>query len=40
LDKVATSDTDPATGDDMMMKARRVVTVKCSGKLREKINGK
>jgi len=30
---------NPATGDDMMLPARRVVTFKCSGKLREKING-
>lgn len=31
---------NPATGQDMMLDARRVVTFKCSGKLREKINGK
>ena len=30
---------NPATGDDMMLKPRKVVTFKCSGKLREKING-
>jgi len=29
---------NPATGDDMMLKPRRIVTFKCSGKLREKIN--
>ena len=29
---------NPATGDDLMLKKRRVVTFKCSGKLREKIN--
>jgi len=29
---------NPATGEDMMMKPRRVVTFKCSGKLRDKIN--
>ena len=29
---------NPATGEDMMMKARRIVTFKCSGKLRGKIN--
>jgi integration host factor subunit alpha len=29
---------NPATGADMMLSARRVVTFKCSGKLREKIN--
>ena len=31
---------NPATGDDMMLKPRRIVTFKCSGKLREKINRK
>jgi integration host factor subunit alpha len=31
---------NPATGDDAVLPARRVVTFKCSGKLREKINGK
>ncbi|MBW1841558.1 MAG: integration host factor subunit alpha [Deltaproteobacteria bacterium] len=30
---------NPATGDDMMLENRRVVTFKCSGKLRDKING-
>ena len=30
---------NPATGDTMMMRARRVVTFHCSGKLRRKING-
>ena len=30
---------NPATGDDMMLKPRKVVTFKCSGKLRERING-
>ena len=30
---------NPATGEDMTLAARRVVTFKCSGKLREKING-
>ena len=30
---------NPATGEDMMMKARRIVTFKWSGKLRQKING-
>ena len=29
---------NPATGDDMMLEPRRVVTFKCSGKLRNKIN--
>jgi integration host factor subunit alpha len=31
---------NPATGNDLMLKPRRVVTFKCSGKLREKVNGK
>lgn len=31
---------NPATGDDMMLKPRKVVTFNCSGKLRDKINGK
>jgi len=30
---------NPATGQDLMLKERRVVTFKCSGKLRNKING-
>ena len=30
---------NPATGEDLMLKPRRVVTFKCSGKLREKVNG-
>jgi len=29
---------NPATGGDMMLKPRKVVTFKCSGKLRDKIN--
>ena len=29
---------NPATGEDMMLAARRVVTFKCSGQLRHKIN--
>jgi integration host factor subunit alpha len=29
---------NPATGEDMMLEARRVVTFKCSGQLRNKIN--
>jgi len=28
---------NPATGDDLMLKERKVVTFKCSGKLRDKI---
>ena len=30
---------NPSTGEDMMMKPRKVVTFRCSGKLRNKING-
>ena len=30
---------NPATGEDAILPARRVVTFKCSGKLRDKING-
>jgi integration host factor subunit alpha len=29
---------NPATGEDMMLKERKVVTFKCSGKLRKRIN--
>jgi len=29
---------NPATGEDMMLRSRRVVTFQCSGKLREMIN--
>ena len=29
---------NPATGGDMMLASRKVVTFKCSGKLRDKIN--
>jgi len=30
---------NPATGKDMILKPRKVVTFKCSGTLREKLNG-
>ena len=30
---------NPATGEDLILPPRRVVTFKCSGKLRDKING-
>jgi integration host factor subunit alpha len=30
---------NPATGDDMILAPRRVVTFKCSGKLRNRMNG-
>ena len=29
---------NPATGDDMMLDPRKVVTFKCSGRLRDKVN--
>ena len=29
---------NPATGDDMMLSAKKVVTFKCSGKLRNRVN--
>jgi len=31
---------NPATGDSLILPARRVVTFKCSGKLRDKCNGR
>ena len=31
---------NPATGEEAILPARRVVTFKCSGKLRERVNGK
>lgn len=31
---------NPATGETMILKKRRVVTFKCAGKLKDKINGK
>ncbi len=37
-EKKARRGRNPATGDDLMLDPRRVVTFKCSGKLREKIN--
>ena len=30
---------NPATGHDLILRERRVITFKCSGKLRSKING-
>ncbi len=37
-EKKARRGRNPATGEDLMLSPRRVVTFKCSGKLREKIN--
>jgi integration host factor subunit alpha len=30
---------NPATGEDLLLGSRKVVTFKCSGKLRDRING-
>ena len=37
-EKRARKGRNPATGEDMMLDARKVVTFKCSGQLRDKIN--
>jgi integration host factor subunit alpha len=37
-EKKARKGRNPATGDDLILRPRRVVTYKCSGKLRKKIN--
>jgi integration host factor subunit alpha len=39
-EKNARKGRNPATGASMMLKPRRVVTFHCSGKLRERVNGK
>jgi len=31
---------NPSTGEDLMLTPRKVVTFKCSGKLRERVNGR
>jgi len=31
---------NPATGEDLILAPRKVVTFKCSGKLRERVNGR
>ena len=38
-DKAKRRGRNPATGEDLMLRDRRVVTFKCSGKLRHKIDG-
>ena len=38
-EKRARKGRNPATGEDMMLAPRRVVTFKCSGKLRDRVNG-
>ena len=37
-DKSTRRGRNPATGNDLILNARKVVTFKCSGKLRERIN--
>jgi len=39
-DKAPRRGRNPATGEDIELWGRRVVTFKCSGKLRDKINGR
>ena len=39
-DKQARKGRNPATGEDMILAARRVVSFKCSGRLRDLINRK
>ena len=38
-DKARRRGRNPATGEDLILNARKVITFKCSGKLRHKING-
>ncbi len=38
-EKKARKGRNPATGKEKILAARRVVTFKCSGKLRDKLNG-
>jgi integration host factor subunit alpha len=38
-DKAPRKGRNPATGKDMMLKKRKVVTFKCAGALRDKVNG-
>ena len=40
MDKGERRGRNPATGEDLMLAPRRVVTFKCSGKLRERINNR
>ena len=39
-EKKARKGRNPATGEDLILKPRRVVTFKWSGKLRQKVDGK
>jgi integration host factor subunit alpha len=38
-EKSARRGRNPATGEEMMLRPRKVVTFKCSGKLRDRCNG-
>jgi len=38
-DKAARKGRNPSTEEEMILPPRRVVTFKCSGKLRDKVNG-
>jgi len=38
-EKKARRGRNPTTGEDLILPDRRVVTFKCSGKLRERVNG-
>lgn len=38
-DKAPRKGRNPATGEDLMLDSRKVVTFRCSGRLREKMNG-
>ena len=38
-DKAQRRGRNPATGEDLILRGRKVVTFKCSGKLRHKIDG-
>ena len=38
-EKKARRGRNPNTGEDMMLEARKVVTFKCSGKLKDRVNG-
>ena len=38
-DKKERKGRNPETGDDMILRARRIVTFKCSNLMRDKING-
>jgi integration host factor subunit alpha len=38
-DKKERKGRNPATGEDMMLRPRGVVTFRCSGKLRDRVNG-